>query len=174
MAKSVEKKGSQGAQILLVDNERDFVEVYADILRAWGYTVTTTTSAAQAIQLVGGADFDLVITDIWMPGMNGIDLLKTLKQMRSTLPVIVVTGYSSVQTAIQAMKAEAADYLTKSQFLKSEARERIERTLMKREIGSKRKGKTDQNHRREERLMRKLDRKRHGCDVTSDATVSCQ
>ncbi|MCK4590449.1 MAG: response regulator [Candidatus Latescibacteria bacterium] len=145
MAESAEKKRSRGVQILLVDNESDFVEVYADILRAWNYTVTTTTSAAQAIQLVEGADFDLVITDIWMPGMNGIDLLKTLKQMRSTLPVIVITGYSSVQTAIQAMKAEAADYLIKSQFLESKARECIERTLMNREIEPKRKGKTDQN-----------------------------
>ena len=132
MVESVEEKGSQGAQILLVDDEKNFIEIYADILRSWSYAVTTTTSAAQAIQLVDRADFDLVITDIWMPDMNGIELLKTLKQMKPTLPVIVITGYSSVQIPIQAMKAEAADYLTKPQFLKSEARERIEKVLMKR------------------------------------------
>ena len=130
MVESPKNEPSHEAQILLVDDERNAMEVYADFLRMWGYAVTTATSAAQAIELAEEEDFDLVITDLWMPDMNGIELLKTLKQMRPTLSVIVVTGYSSVQTAIQAMKAGAADYLTKPNILATETRQRIERALV--------------------------------------------
>lgn len=130
MVESPKKKPSHKAHILLVDDEKNAIEVYADFLRMCDYAVTTATNAAQAIQLAEGKDFDLVITDLWMPDMNGIELLKTLKQMRPTLSVIVITGYSSVQTAVQAMRAGAADYFPKPYILGTEARERIERVLM--------------------------------------------
>ena len=138
MEKSPKNKPGLEAQILLVDDERNAMEVYADFLRMWGYAVTPATSAAQAIQLAEGKDFDLVITDLWMPDMNGIDLLRILKQIRPTLSVIVITGYSSVQTALQAMKAGAADYLTKPHILGTEARQRIEKVLMESEAEPKR------------------------------------
>ena len=138
MVRSLNNRPSHKAQVLLVDDEKNAMEVYADLLRMWGYAVTTASSAAQAVQLAEEEDFDLVITDLWMPDMDGIDLLRALKQMRPTLPVIIITGYSSIQTVIMAMKAGAADYLTKPGILGTEARQRIERVLVEREAVAER------------------------------------
>ena len=83
------------------------------ILEAEGYQVTTSASGRAAIEKIQEQDFDVVITDLKMPGMDGIEVLKTIKILQPEVPVIIITGYSTVDTAVEAMKSGAFDYIAK-------------------------------------------------------------
>ncbi|CAK8716154.1 MAG: sigma-54-dependent Fis family transcriptional regulator [Candidatus Electrothrix sp. LOE1_4_5] len=103
-------------RILIVDDElsmRDFLKI---LFENEGYEVTVAPDAAQALDLAvkdPHDPFDVVITDIRMPGMNGLELLTELKQRFPDLPVVMITAYASPDDAVQAMKQGAFDYLTK-------------------------------------------------------------
>jgi len=98
-------------RILIVEDEEKLRRVLALHLEGLGYEVTTTASAEEALRLAGQAN--LVLTDLRLPGMNGLDLLEALQRQNARLPVIVMTAYSSVETAVEAMKKGAADFLPK-------------------------------------------------------------
>ncbi|MGC8759173.1 MAG: sigma-54-dependent transcriptional regulator [Bryobacteraceae bacterium] len=98
-------------RILIVEDEEKLRRVLALHLEGLGYDVTTTASAEEALRLAGQAN--LVLTDLRLPGMNGLDLLEALQRQNARLPVIVMTAYSSVETAVEAMKKGAADFLPK-------------------------------------------------------------
>ena len=83
------------------------------ILEAEGYQVATSASGRTAIEKIQEQDFDVVITDLKMPGMDGIEVLKTIKILQPDVPVIIITGYSTVDTAVDAMKSGAFDYIAK-------------------------------------------------------------
>jgi len=101
------------ARILVVDDEKVVLNGCEKILGEAGYWVKTTLSAKQALDILKEGPFDIVITDIKMPEISGMELLKTIKRDYPEITVIVITGYSTVETAVDAMKLGAFDYLPK-------------------------------------------------------------
>ena len=100
-------------KILLVDDEPHFCKVMAMHLADEGYAVTTATRGEEALELFKEGGYDLVITDLKMPGMDGMTLLENLRDVSREVPVIVLTAYGTVDTAVKAMKLGAFDYLLK-------------------------------------------------------------
>lgn len=99
--------------VLLVDDEKDFVETLAERLKLRDYNVTTAFSGDEAIKLVEGDDFDIIVLDVQMPGMDGVEALKEIKKIEQISQVIMLTGHATVKTAIEGMKNGAYDYLMK-------------------------------------------------------------
>ena len=100
-------------KLLIVDDEAAQMRAMCDTLDHEGYSVTGSTSAQQALQLMREERFDLVITDLTMPGMDGIAFLEAAREMDEQLIGIVMTGHGSIDTAVAAMKAGAFDYILK-------------------------------------------------------------
>ena len=102
-----------GAKVLLVDDEKDFVEVLAERLESRGFEVRQAFNGEEAINLLNQQDADVVILDVLMPGKDGVQTLSEIKQMKPLTEVIMLTGYGTIDTAIQGMKFGAYDYLMK-------------------------------------------------------------
>jgi DNA-binding NtrC family response regulator len=100
-------------KILVVDDDQTACELIEEALTRHGFQVTTQTSAKDALALVAAQDFDVLITDLGMAEMGGLALTERVLGLRSDLPVIVVTGMVSLETAISAMRVGAFDFLTK-------------------------------------------------------------
>jgi two-component system NtrC family response regulator len=100
-------------QILVVDDEERQRNVLAGFLRKRGYTVEGSADVDAALRIVGTRTIDLVLTDLRMPGRDGVALLDGVRELNPELPVIVMTAYGTVASAVDAMKRGAADYLTK-------------------------------------------------------------
>ena len=100
-------------KIIIVDDE----EVVRDSLSAWfsedGYTVETAESGKAALEIMANTQFDIGLFDIKMPGMDGLELQKKINQVAPDLTVIIMTAYASVQTAVEALKEGAYDYILK-------------------------------------------------------------
>ena len=103
----------RAAKILVVDDEPDMVESIELTLKHGGHDVVSTNEGARALELVASEQPDLVVTDLRMPGLDGLHLLQELQARQIDTPVIVLTGYASVDSAVEAMKRGAADYLAK-------------------------------------------------------------
>jgi len=99
--------------ILVVDDELSMREFLNILLEKEGYEVTTAADASSAIDLIQNHNFDLVISDIKMPGLSGLSLLEKIKEMNNSTPVIMITAYASPENAVIAMKNGAFDYITK-------------------------------------------------------------
>jgi len=99
------------AKVLVVDDEEVIRDIFARALT--GYTVTKAASGNEALTLLGQQEFDVVVTDVLMPGGGGLDLLQTIKARQPNQPVIVMTGYAGRDTVLQALKANADDFITK-------------------------------------------------------------
>jgi len=95
--------------LLIVDDERGVREAAATL----GYRATGAESSEQALRLVNSQDLDVILLDLKLPGAGGLDVLRQIKQHRPDIEVIVVTGHGTVQSAVQAMKAGAYDFVTK-------------------------------------------------------------
>ena len=100
-------------KILVVDDEAVVREGVRRILEGDRYSVESCASGRAALDLMQEKDFDMVITDLKMPGMGGLEVLKTIKILQPEIPVIIITGYSTVDTAVDAMKNGAIDYISK-------------------------------------------------------------
>jgi diguanylate cyclase (GGDEF)-like protein len=98
---------------LVVDDEEIVRSFLIDVLTDEGYQVSAASSGEEALRLLSTEEYDLIITDIKMPGMDGMEVLRTAKSMDSNQNVIVMTGYASTETAVESMKLGAADYITK-------------------------------------------------------------
>lgn len=106
--------------ILVVDDEIDICHVFDAMLTDLGYHVVTETDPRKAPELLRGSDFDVVVLDLVMPQMDGLDLIEKIREHSSILPIVVVTGYGSANTTVQAMRRGATDFVTKpvdAQFL---------------------------------------------------------
>jgi two-component system response regulator HydG len=101
------------AKILVVDDDPQMRQSLANLLRREKYLVTEASGGEQAIDLLGREVFDLTITDLHMEPMSGMDLLRSIKQNHAHTEVIVVTAFGSIDTAVDAMKLKAFDYVTK-------------------------------------------------------------
>ncbi|MEN8231185.1 MAG: sigma-54 dependent transcriptional regulator [Thermodesulfobacteriota bacterium] len=99
--------------ILVVDDELSMREFLKILLDKEGYEVSTASEASSAIDLITCQNFDLVISDIKMPGMGGLSLLGKIKEINNSLPVIMITAFASPDNAVIAMKRGAFDYITK-------------------------------------------------------------
>jgi DNA-binding NtrC family response regulator len=100
-------------RVLVVDDEAVIREGVRRILENSGFQVDTCASGRLALEIIQEKDFGLVITDLKMPGMGGMEVLKTIKILQPEVPVIIITGYSTVDTAVDAMKNGAVDYVAK-------------------------------------------------------------
>jgi two-component system response regulator HydG len=99
--------------LLVVDDDVDMCAELERMLKKRGFEVRTSTSADEALELIEQTDFDAVVTDLKMRGMNGVELCDRIVQNRRDLPVIVVTGFGTLETAIATLRAGASDFLTK-------------------------------------------------------------
>jgi len=121
---------SAKARLLVVDDEpsmREFLEIF---FRKESYDVVSAESAEQALIIAGADEFDVVITDIQMPGKSGIELLRELREISPGSVVIMITAFSTTETAIEAMKQGAYDYVVKP-FKVDEIRLVVEKALEK-------------------------------------------
>jgi len=100
-------------RILLVDDEEQFVQALSERLTLRGYDVTTSLSGEDALEKLKQYNYEVVILDIAMPGLNGIATLREIKKFKPLTEVIMLTGHATVETAIEGMKIGAADYLVK-------------------------------------------------------------
>ena len=101
-------------RIVIVDDEPDMLENCARILGRVGYQCFTTTEPDKALALLEEERADLLITDLKMPGMDGMALLKRARELDPTLPVIVITAFATIESAVTAVKEGATDYLPKN------------------------------------------------------------
>lgn len=102
-------------RILIVDDDADYRETYRMLLTKKGYNIDTAASSEEAYQLMDKEYYPLIISDIMMPGINGVEFLKEVKyKYNKDIEVIMVTGYGSVETAVQSMKLGAFGYFIKS------------------------------------------------------------
>ncbi len=99
--------------ILIVDDEKNYLVILEALLAPEGYEIITEVNPINALRLVKETDFDLVITDMKMPRMDGIELLNEVKKIDPELPVIIMTAYGTIEMAVEAMKKRAYDYITK-------------------------------------------------------------
>ncbi|HYR84130.1 MAG TPA: sigma-54 dependent transcriptional regulator [Terriglobia bacterium] len=106
---------SKRARILIVDDERSIRELLEIVLKKDGFNVTSVRSAEEALTLLKSSDFDLIISDIKMPDMSGIDLLRHLRETTFGGQFILLTAFASAETAIQALKMGAFDYILKTE-----------------------------------------------------------
>ncbi|WP_321494103.1 response regulator [uncultured Desulfobacter sp.] len=100
-------------KILIVDDEKDFVEMFSLRLSKQGEMVSSAYSGQRALDLLETTKIDVVILDIRMPGMDGIETLKKIKAKHPLVEVILLTGHGSTETAVEGMKEGAFDYLMK-------------------------------------------------------------
>ncbi|RME35085.1 MAG: sigma-54-dependent Fis family transcriptional regulator, partial [Deltaproteobacteria bacterium] len=102
-----------GEKILIVDDEEGMRRLLSRILVKEGYETFAAANGQDALQAVALDEYDLVITDLKMPGMDGLTLLGELKDYDPRLPIIVITAYGTVENAVQALRKGAFDYITK-------------------------------------------------------------
>ena len=99
--------------ILIVDDEKNYLVVLEALLSPEGYEIVTSEKAQEALRVIQEADVDLVLTDMKMPGMSGMELLEEAKKIKPEVPVIMMTAYGTIEMAVEAMKKHAYDYITK-------------------------------------------------------------
>jgi DNA-binding NtrC family response regulator len=105
------------AKILVVDDEPSILKLLKEALTQWGYHVACVNTGAQALEAIRTELFDAAITDIRMPEMSGLDLLREIKRHDDSIEVVVMTGYPTIASAVEALKEGAYDYLSKPLIL---------------------------------------------------------
>jgi response regulator RpfG family c-di-GMP phosphodiesterase len=99
--------------VLIVDDEPKICQFLEILLKREGYRPVSVNNASDALERIANDGFDLVLTDLKMPGMDGFELVTQLKELKPDLPIIMITGYATVETAVQAMRYGVDDYVTK-------------------------------------------------------------
>ena len=123
-------------KVLVVDDEVGFRELMAYELETRGYQVVGAANGEEAVRLAQGKDIDVVVSDVTMPKRGGLDTLKALKDVDSKIEVIMMTGYATLENAVESMKRGAYDFITKP-FKIDHLTRLIERALEKRRLNCK-------------------------------------
>lgn len=100
-------------KVLLVDDETDFVETLVKRLRKRKLEVSAAASGIEALEILSGSQYDVVVLDVKMPDMDGIETLRRIKKIAPLVEVIMLTGHANVEVAMQGMELGAFDYLMK-------------------------------------------------------------
>lgn len=100
-------------KLLFIDDEQTFLKYISKRLALDGFTVKTTFSGEEGVETAANEDFDVAVVDLKMPGIDGTEVLKRLKELQPLLPCIVLTGYGSVENALESGKYNAFSFLTK-------------------------------------------------------------
>lgn len=101
------------SHILIVDDDTNHLKILQTIAKSWGYQVSVADDGATAVENVKERPFALILMDVRMTRMNGIEALRQIKQYNPAIPILIMTAYSSVDSAVEALKAGAYDYLIK-------------------------------------------------------------
>ncbi len=121
------------ASVLIVDDERNYLFVLEDLLTDEGYHVLTASSGNEAVEILSNQKVDAVLSDIKMPGMNGIELLERVMANDPGLPVILMTAFAEVDQAVSAMKKGAIDHIQKP-FDNDDIKRAVARAVQKRRM----------------------------------------
>lgn len=100
-------------KILVIDDEKSILDLLSVVFEKEGYMVETSLSATRAVELMGNKDFDIIISDIKMPRMSGMELLSYVRKNRPDIPIVMITAYGTIKQAVEALKAGAMDYIVK-------------------------------------------------------------
>lgn len=111
--RKVREGGMEGFRVLVVDDERDFLETIVKRLQRREIDAAGVESGKEALEILENQHFDVVILDVRMPGMDGIETLKEMKKKRPLMEVIMLTGHASVESGMQGMQLGAFDYVMK-------------------------------------------------------------
>jgi DNA-binding NtrC family response regulator len=107
------KEPTVQGQILIIDDDQSMCEVLETALSQHGFEVTTRRSADEGLRVLNEREFDVVVTDVNMPAMSGVDLCRRIVANREDIPVVVMTAFGSMETAVLAIRAGAYDFVTK-------------------------------------------------------------
>jgi len=124
---------AEARSVLVVDDEASVRGLLDSVLQRAGFRVHLAADAEEALELFGRVDFDVVLTDVVMPGMDGVTLLEELLELDTDVPVVLMTGFGSIDAAVDAMRRGAADYITKP-FKRQRVIDAIERALARRKL----------------------------------------
>jgi DNA-binding response OmpR family regulator len=119
---------AEAARILVVDDEVPVCKSVSNALVTEGYSIDTALSAEEALRRAKESHYEVVITDLMMPGLSGMDLLRTVAETMPDTKVIMITGYPSIKSAVEATKLGAFDYIPKP-FTPNELRSLVSRAL---------------------------------------------
>jgi CheY-like chemotaxis protein/glycine cleavage system H lipoate-binding protein len=123
---------SPKARILAVDDEKIILDSLRKMLVLGGYSIDTVESGEEALGLVSKRDYDFVFTDLKMPGMDGVEVTKAVRHLRPDIDVIVVTGYGTIESAVETVQYGAMDYVEKP-FTEDELLAFVKTALIKRQ-----------------------------------------
>lgn len=119
----------ENKRILVVDDNDLFRESIVETLRRKGYNLSSARDGHDALDQLKNAEYDLVISDMKMPGMTGIELLEQIRKFNTDVPFLIITAYGAIETAVEAMKKGAFDFIQKSDNLLSQLEITVDRTL---------------------------------------------
>ena len=117
--------------VLIVDDDPDVLEMLKQLLEKLEYTPFVASNGEQGLKIIDKNKIDVVVSDLVMPEMNGMELLKRVKSRKGDIPFVMITGYPTIETAVEAIKKGAYDYLTKP-FQVEDVEIKINRALEKR------------------------------------------
>jgi len=129
--------GHQNDNILVVDDDTEMCQTISDVLCEEGYSVKTLSESVEASRALRKEEFDVIVTDLRMKGLKGLDLLEVARKIDPPPPVIIITAFGTIESAIQAMKMGAYDYITKPfkmEELILTIQKALEHRLLKKEI----------------------------------------
>src|SRR2546428_2757204 len=107
----------EAARVLVVDDEPSILMLLNDALTQWGYQVICAGTGSEALTALKTQVFDAALTDVRMPDMSGLDLLREIKKRDESIEVVIMTGYPTISSAVEALKEGAYDYLSKPLIL---------------------------------------------------------
>lgn len=127
----------KGYRVLVVDDDLEMCGLLYDVLKGEGFSAITTHDSLEASKILKKEEFDIIITDLKMKGLKGLDLLEETKQVSPLTPVIIITAFGTIESAIQAIKMGAYDYITKpfqmDEFILT-VRKALENRFLKKEV----------------------------------------
>ncbi len=120
-------------RVMVVDDEENIREVLSSYLDTLGYEVVTASDGQDALDKFEEGTFDLIVSDLLMPTIDGLELLKQIREKDRNVIFLMITGYPSIETAVEAIKKGAYDYITKP-FHMEDVKLRIERSFEKKNL----------------------------------------